>query len=202
MIHSIKAQGVVLKRTNFGEADRILTIFSKEQGKIKVLAKGIRKITSRRSGNVEIFNLTAFSLYQGKSFLILTEAKTVNSFPDLRKNLKLVALAYHICELVDRLTGEHQENKEIFDLVSCVLGKLDNVINLLPGEKNNLIRNFETDLLKALGFLSREEVKKDFDTRAYIEELLENELNSKKFVIHLMEKDHKAQNDLRNKNDA
>jgi len=64
---SYKAEGIVIKRKNFGEADRILTVFTKKYGKIKVLAKGVRRITSRRGPNVELFNQVELVLHQGRN---------------------------------------------------------------------------------------------------------------------------------------
>lgn len=79
-MHGIKVEGIILKRRNLGEADRILTVFSKNLGKISVLAKGVRRITSRRAGNVELLNRVSMYLHRAKSFLILTEAISLNTF--------------------------------------------------------------------------------------------------------------------------
>ena len=80
MLNSSKIDGVILKRSNFGEADKLVTIFSKQQGKIKVLAKGIRRIKSKRAPHLELFNYTTLILHHGKSFDIVTEAKIINDF--------------------------------------------------------------------------------------------------------------------------
>ena len=66
-----KTEGIILRRRDFGEADRILTVFSLHRGKISVIAKGVRRITSRRAGNVELLNRVQMFLYPGKQFLIL-----------------------------------------------------------------------------------------------------------------------------------
>src|SRR3989344_7607887 len=107
---SYKAEGIVIRRKSFGEADRILTVFTKKHGKIKVLAKGVRRITSRRGPNVELFNQVELIIHQGKSFDILTEAQVLNTFQSIRKNLDLVGLAFHICEVVDGLCPEDQSH--------------------------------------------------------------------------------------------
>ncbi|MDZ4209873.1 MAG: DNA repair protein RecO, partial [Candidatus Curtissbacteria bacterium] len=112
-----KTEGIVLKRSNFGEADRIVTIFSKHFGKIKVLAKGIRKTTSRKGGNLELFNWVRIFVACGKNLDIVTEAETVKAFRIWRRDLRKVALAYHFCELTDKLTAENVPHKEIFDLL-------------------------------------------------------------------------------------
>src|SRR3989338_2022811 len=104
-MHGIKVEGIVLKRRNLGEADRILTVFTLQKGKISVLAKGVRRITSRRAGNVELLNRSAMYLYPAKSFFILTEAESFNTFQKLKDDLILSATAFHIIELVDKLTA-------------------------------------------------------------------------------------------------
>ena len=68
-MRSFKAEGIVIKRSNYSEADRIVTIFTKKNGKIKVKANGVRKIASRRSPHIELFNYCVFGLYQGKKYV-------------------------------------------------------------------------------------------------------------------------------------
>ena len=107
-------KSIVLKRKNFGEADRILTVFTTHRGKISVLAKGVRRITSRRAGNVELLNRVSIFLHQTKGMPILTEAVSLDTYPKLKGNLKLSTVAFHIIELVDKLTAENQENRSLY----------------------------------------------------------------------------------------
>ncbi|KKR32290.1 MAG: repair protein RecO protein, partial [Candidatus Gottesmanbacteria bacterium GW2011_GWC2_39_8] len=86
-MRTYKTEGIILRRINFGEADRLITIFSKHYGKQKVLGKGVRKIKSRRAPHLELFNRSVIFLHRGKNFDIITEAQTINSFSDLRKDL-------------------------------------------------------------------------------------------------------------------
>src|SRR3989344_5481538 len=184
-MRSYKTEGIILKRTNFGEADKILTIFTKRHGKIKVLAKGIRRITSRRSPNVELFNCVTLFVHQGKTFDILTEAQVSNTFSSIRKNLELVGLAYYICELVDGLCAEHQPQQRVYELLLSTLNELD----------HGLIQKFESTLLFELGFLPASPAggqggpavsAQKIDTTAYIENLLERRIKSKKFLTTII----------------
>ncbi|MBI2036418.1 DNA repair protein RecO [Candidatus Microgenomates bacterium] len=172
-MRSYKTEGIILKRTNFGEADRILTVFTKKYGKVKIMAKGVRRITSRRSPNIELFNLTTLYIHKGRTFDILTEAQVINTFPTIRKNLELVGLAYYVCELVDGLCAEHQPHAKVFDLLVNVLQELD----------NGVIANFEQELLQELGFLPRRQLT-TINTAAYIEQILERRLKTR----HLLSK--------------
>ena len=174
-MRSYKTEGIVLKRTNFGEADRILTVFTKRHGKIKILAKGVRRITSRRSPNVELFNLVTLFVHKGKSFDILTEAKAENTFQRIRKKLELIGLAYYVCELVDGLCAEHQPHLKVYNLLVQTLNELE----------SGLIHKFEKTLLFELGFLS---MNKSFNinTVSYIEHLLERKLKTRRLLSKLI----------------
>ena len=102
MTRSYKTEVIVLKRINFGEADRLVTVFSKSHGKQRLVAKGIRKITSRKKGHLELFTQVQLQVAKGKNLDLITEAATVNSFPKLRHNLNRVRIAYLLAELVDQ----------------------------------------------------------------------------------------------------
>lgn len=123
-MHSHKVKGIILKRTNFKELDRILTVFTEELGKISIMAAGVRKITSRRSPHIELFNVSSLTLHKTKGFPILTEAHTIESFSEVKEDLTRIGFAYHICELVDGLCPEAQENQKVFALLYSTLVKL------------------------------------------------------------------------------
>lgn len=148
MMPGFKTEGIILKRKNFGEADRILTVFTLQKGKISVLAKGVRRITSRRAGNVELLNRVSMYLHQGKGLPILTEAESLDTYPKLKQDLTLSTYAYHILELVDRLTAENQENRILYEYFLEVLKRLS------KNPRQILVRAFEVKILSNLGFLS------------------------------------------------
>lgn len=143
-----KTEGIILKRKDFGEADRILTVFTKRFGKVSVLARGVRKITSRRAGNVELLNRTMMFLHQGKNFYILTEAESIDTYEKLKSDLTLSTYAYHLIELTDKLTAENQENPILYEHLIAVLEKLS------QNPRQIFIRGFEVKILSNLGFLS------------------------------------------------
>lgn len=147
-MQAFKVEGIILKRRDFGEADRILTVFSLQRGKISVLAKGVRRITSRRSGNVELLNRSLMYLHQAKTFLILTEATTLDTFSKIKSELTLSTYAYHIIELVDKLTAENQENRILYEHLVEVLRRLERK------PRQILIRAFEVKILSNLGFIT------------------------------------------------
>lgn len=145
-MRGFKTEGIILKRRNFGEADRILTVFTPSKGKMSVLAKGVRRIKSRRAGNVELLNRAVMYLHQSKGMPILTEAQTLASFQKIKEDLTLSTYAYHLIELVDKLTAENQENRILYEHLVEVLKRLERK------PRQILIRAFEAKILSNLGF--------------------------------------------------
>lgn len=175
-----KSEGIVLKRTNFGEADKIITVFSKHYGKITLIAKGIRRLTSKKRGNLELFNQVSFFAHKGKGLDIITETEPLDSFSSWRADLQKIATAYQICEMIDKLTAEGSEQEELYDLLVSYLKAI------AITEQNDLAilaNNFGVNLLKDLGFLPRNKIlPQNFNVTAYIEDIIERELKSKKFL--------------------
>lgn len=174
MTRSYKTEGIVIKRYDVHEADRIITLFSRHLGKMQIKAVGIRRIASRRSAHVELFNQAVFSLYRGKSLPILTEAESLKSFRGIKNDLSKIAAAYHICELIDSLCAYNQENQEVFIILEQALNNLESKDN-----PSVVVRQFEEQLLSALGFLSLLQAKTVFNTQIFIENLIERKLKSK-----------------------
>ncbi len=184
MGRTYKTEGIILKRLNFGEADKILTIYTKHYGKISALARGIRKTTSRKGGNLELFNLATLFLVKGKNLDIITEAQVKNSFDTLKKDLKKVYLAYHLCELVDKLTAENQQNRHVFDLFVKTMTNLS--LNGAEVFKDSII-NFELSLLKILGF-GVPKNKTEESIRFFLENIIEKKLKTRKIFEKLKNK--------------
>ncbi len=172
-----KATGIILKRKNLGEADRILTVFTQNEGKIYLKAKGVRKITSKRASHIEPLNKVTFSSYKKGAMPVLTEVICIESFSRIKQNLSLVALSYHICELIDGLCPEGQESPEIFNLVEQIL--LD-----LSYEKHigSAIHDFEVKLLTKLGFLSSSHDLTGAKASFFIESILERKLKVRQIL--------------------
>lgn len=123
-MRSFKTEGIVIKRRDFRDADKILTVFTKNHGKMQIKAAGIRRIPSRRSPHVELLNYTVLTLYKGNSLPVLTEAQALEHFAPIKSDLIKIGFAYHICELVDSLCPDNQENRQVFFLLKGVLNNL------------------------------------------------------------------------------
>jgi DNA repair protein RecO (recombination protein O) len=112
-----KTQGIIIKRSNFSETDRILNIYTKDFGRVSALAKGVRKSKSRLSGHLELFYLSDLVIYKGKNLDIVTSAEIIESYQNILLNKTSIQIAYFIAELVYCSTGEGMENKRIFELI-------------------------------------------------------------------------------------
>jgi DNA repair protein RecO (recombination protein O) len=119
-----RTEAIVLRRTDFGEADRLLTVFTPERGKLRLIAKGARKPSSRKSGHVELFSRGQFLVAVGRELDILTQADTLEPFLALRDDLLRTTYAYYVAELADAFTAERDENRPLFDLLADALGWL------------------------------------------------------------------------------
>ena len=119
-----RAEAIVLRRMNLGEADRLLTLYTPEWGKIRVLAKGVRKPTSRKAGHLELFTHSRLLIAKGRSLDIVTQAETITPFLLLRKDLIRTSYAYYVAELVDRFLEEGEESPALFRLLLESLGHL------------------------------------------------------------------------------
>ncbi len=172
----LRTEGIIIKRRNIGEADRLLTVFTKTDGKIIVKARGIRKIPSRRSAHVELLNLASLSLYKGSKFPVLTEATSLETFADIKNDLNKVGFAYHICELIDGLCPENQENRAVFSLLHNVLVRLEK-----EEEIAEVIHGFEVELLTVLGYWGTGDMEQvQTNTHYFIESILERRLKSRR----------------------
>jgi DNA repair protein RecO (recombination protein O) len=142
-----RTDAIILRRADFGEADRLLTVFTPERGKLRLLAKGVRKTTSRKAGHVELFMLTDLLVAQGRTWDIISQAEIVEPYRDLREDLDKTSHAYYLAELLDRFTEEHDPNEPLFRLLAVSLVHLSHTDDPFLA-----LRYFELHLLSLTGF--------------------------------------------------
>ena len=205
-MRNFRTEGIIIKRRNFNEADRILTVMTRDYGKLQIKAAGVRKITSRRAAHIELLNYTILHLYKGKTFSILTEAKMLDDFSQVKGDFEKVGLAYHLCELVDGLCPENQENSKVFFLLQKTLAELSRRTDvsdvtfsqytkseiddytlgtfgvdvsdapLFRTNQNGFLQNFEVSLLTELGYWNGQD---SFQRRFDTHEMIEDILERK-----------------------
>ena len=120
-----RAEGIVLRTLDLGEADRILTLLTRHFGKVKVVAKGIRRPTSRLAGHAEPLSHATFQLARGRELDVLTGAEPRSTYRALREDLDRIAAAWYIVEIADRSTAERAPAAPVFDLVETALRHLE-----------------------------------------------------------------------------
>jgi DNA repair protein RecO (recombination protein O) len=169
--HSFTSEGFVLARRNFGEADRIIDVYSKEKGKISLIAKGVRRPKSRKRGHIEVFSRVNFQAVSGKGIDIMTEAEMIDNYKEIRQSLKKISLAYYFMEVIGKITHESEINIRVYELLSVSLEKLRNTIFL-----KKLRLEFVKNLIIILGFWPENKVLPDIDEK--LEEILERQIFS------------------------
>src|SRR5207237_1308157 len=123
--HLYKTEAIVLDRKDFGEADRLLTLFTPGLGKVRAIAKGARRTTSRLSGHIELFTHTYLFLASGRNLDIVTQSQMIHSHERLREDLWRAALGFHVLELVNHFSEERQDNPGLWWALLDVLARLD-----------------------------------------------------------------------------
>lgn len=141
----IRTLGYVLKRTNYGEADRILNLIT-PQGKISAIAKGVRKEKSKLAGSIEIFTLTDFNIHFGQSeFGVVTGAKIVKHYGEIVKDFSKMELAAMMLKKINKI-AENSDNAEYFNILDQGLAELN------VGKDTRLVEAwFLMNLAKAMG---------------------------------------------------
>lgn len=150
----IRTEGVILARRNFGEADRILTIYTKDYGKISAIGKGIRRPRSKKAGHVELGNWCKVFVARGKNLDLLTEVETKRAFGIDNFSVAKANKIYHLLEIVDSLTQSEQKNQKVFFLLLEYLNEVsrENDFDLISSV-------FKVKLLSELGFFSAKSLK-------------------------------------------
>jgi DNA repair protein RecO (recombination protein O) len=147
---SLKTEGIVLRSLRFGEADRILHLYTPDRGRVSAIAKGVRRAKSRFGGRLEPFFRLDLVLYEGRSELLtVTSAETVAAHPRLREDAAALDGAARACEAVARVFDDGDPHRGVYHLLANELALLDGDPKR-AGRSNALA--FRLKLLLAAGF--------------------------------------------------
>lgn len=138
-----KTEAIILKSADLGEVDRLLTIYSKEFGKIRVIARGAKKLESKLRYHLEPFSYSQLILIEGKNFKIIKDAVLIDQFLSIHKDLKKTKIIYKIINLIDELIVGEEKDEEIWELILEVFKKPN-------------FKYFRENLLKLLGYNPRQ----------------------------------------------
>jgi DNA repair protein RecO (recombination protein O) len=177
----LTADCIVIGRKNLGEADRMITVFTRQFGKLRILARGVRKISSKRAPHIEIFARFVATVHRGKMDT-LTEVSPIASFESVRSDLSRISAAYYLCELVDGLLPAEQPHEDVFFLLVKAFTALGSVAT---GRIDTLRARFAAALLTTLGYMAAGKKFNDNDIDGYVEQLLERKLKTVRLASRL-----------------
>jgi len=144
---SITSEAIVLRHSDWGEADRLLSLYTLRNGKLRALAKGVRKIRSRKAGHLEPFTRVSLLLASGRDFFIVTQAEMVDSYINLREDLQRLGYASYVVELLDRFTYDEDENQGLYRLLAETLARINT-----EADPISAVHYYEIRLLDQLGY--------------------------------------------------
>ena len=139
--------GIVIRKTDLNEADRIITVFTEDRGKIDCIAKGARRFTSKLCGRLELFNQIKISCFQGRELATINEAELINCFSDTQ-DLKKHRLLFYMAELTNKLIQHNQHIDGAYELITEILGHTGTSEKL-----DTLLHSYLIRLLTLTGFL-------------------------------------------------
>lgn len=143
-------EGIIIKEEDYGEADRFFTVFTKDFGKIRVMAKGIRKIKAKLRSGLQFFNHIYLEFVRGKYFYTAIEAINIDNFQNLKKEPEKIKILFHISNILNKLLKEGRDER-IWDLLLRILNKMKE--QRFSGSRLDLLlRYFEWNLLDILGY--------------------------------------------------
>jgi DNA repair protein RecO (recombination protein O) len=142
-----RTEAVIMRRMDLGEADRIVTLYTRDYGKVKAVAKGVRKPTSHKAGHLELFTRVDVLVARGQSLDVLSQAEMIEAYQDLRTDLMHTVYALHFIELLDAFTEEGDASRPLFDLACEGLTWLSQTKNL-----KLTARYYELHLLELVGY--------------------------------------------------
>lgn len=178
-----KTEGIILKKAELSETDRLLTVYTEKFGKILVRARGVGKKESKLKSLIEPFNIYELLLARSKTVDVLANSYALKEFLYLRNNLPALALAFYFGELFDKFIVAPEPDENLWELLTRALSALDQKRDDLP----KLKEAFEKKLLEYLGHPSTIAQGKSTEREKlnYLQSLAGEEINSVKFLRSL-----------------
>lgn len=174
-----KLTGIILKKQNYREADQIVSAWTRQAGKIRVLARSLRKPTSKL--NYAMQDLSEVEIHcSGNHLPTLTGARPIRQFKSLTQDLKKAAVAFYAAELMLKMTADEHPNPQAYDLLSDLLGNIERQETI---NDHLLIDSFALGLAQVLGFGTPAKANSHNDVNKFIEYIIERSIKSEPFLI-------------------
>ncbi len=174
MPRTVKTEAIVLRKRSLLNKDVLVSLFSQAEGKITVIAKGVKKLTSRRAPHLETFNLIEVELHQSGERLYLEGTALLSGFSELKKNQEKLAALYQYFFILERLLPENQKEDIIYNLTKSFLIQL-----YKSTSEYNILEQYLNRLLRGLGY-----TKADHDM-AELEGIISDLINEKLPEFHI-----------------
>jgi len=142
-----RVEALVIRQRDLGEADRIVTLFTRERGKASAVAKGVKKPLSKLASGLQLFSHSIVQLAAGRSLEVVTQVRPVDIFYHIREEWTRYGHACCVAELLDVLTDEDAPDAACFDLLLATLEALNT-----GADPPTLVRGFELNLMRHLGY--------------------------------------------------
>ncbi len=178
-----KYTGIILRKQNYREADQILTIWTKEEGKVRLMGRGLRLPKSKLSYSVQDLSLAEIEAAGRGSIPTLIAAKPIRIFASLRQDLKKMAVGFYAAEMMMKMTADESPNLPAFELLLALLDKVDQTASSEVNPETGDL--FALDLAEALGFGTPVKTHTHKDIREFIESLIERKIKSEPFLISI-----------------
>ncbi|HSW89747.1 MAG TPA: DNA repair protein RecO [Patescibacteria group bacterium] len=172
-MRSFATTAVCLKRTDTGEADRVVTLFSREYGKLTVIAKGCRRLNSSRAASLEPGTVAKIYLVETKGMSILTQATLLNDFSCAKKDLSGMRKIMEVLEMVDSLLVEEDAQPQVFSHTLAILTHLNE-----PTQSTQIVRTHLVEILKTLGFVDNVSLDFTAPIRDFVEHVTSRKLKA------------------------
>jgi len=170
-----KTQGIIIKNSNLGEFDRLITAYTQDFGKLVIKGKAVRKNQAKLKGHLELFLCSHLMIAPGRGFDIVTGAETIESFSYLHQNLPSLLTAHYFSELIDKLVAGPEKDEQIWQLLLTGFNYLDQKKEIKP-----VITGFENKLLEILGYGQQDNFIE------FVQELVNDRVKSYQYLIKML----------------
>lgn len=171
MPRTFKTEALVLRKKSLLNRDVLVSLFSESDGKINVFAKGVKKLTSRRSPHLQTGNLIEVLIHRKADRFYLEESLLKSGFSELKKDQEKINLLYQFFFVLERLLPEHQKEETVYNLTKSFLVKLSKL-----EDKKDILEVYFNKLLRLLGYTKKNH---DFvELQSIISDLINEKLPS------------------------
>lgn len=151
-------RGIVIKKVDSGENNQLITLYTKDFGKLTAVAKSIKKPASKQACHLDTLNLVDFLLVSGKNYPIITSAQSLKTFPGIKASLSKSAVGSFVLEAFNNLIYDNDKDPKLWDFISGLLEQLEGS-DMPFAELQNFFVNTEKELVYLLGYSGKTESK-------------------------------------------